>query len=105
MFSASLECLPQSYENLRRSQPRHRVQVVSDVDAHRSNRRLVPEPKSHGVGVIPYEVGEADLVVHVASIVESNAAQPLLEWNWEPQLRVEDEQLWSSDRHLDLSTR
>src|SRR5215467_704125 len=53
---------------LRPVNARHGVQVASEVDAYRANRRRITQSDSDGVRVVVGEVAHVDRVVHVSAV-------------------------------------
>ena len=74
-----LERLPQRYKEVRRLEPGNRIQIVSNVDAHRTYGRLIAQSDPDRVAVIADESPEADGVVHVAAIVKNYRTQVLVD--------------------------
>src|SRR3954463_12592822 len=68
---------------------RDRIQLVAEVEADRSDRRLVPQPRTDGVAEV-VEVNRPSLLPHVAAVEEQYAAH--IAGQIRAELRAEREQ-------------
>src|SRR5512147_1264703 len=98
--------LPQGDEDLSRFESRRRIKVVTDVNAHRADRRRVAESGADGIRVLRAEVVEPDRLEDVAAVIEHHEPEVLVhdgqvDRRWNPQLRIDNRQLCSAHRHGD----
>src|ERR1700738_4175343 len=103
--TSALERLPQRHEPLRGLYAWRRVQVMPYVDAQGAYGRVIPKPETNGVGVIAYELMEANLAVHVAAVIEEHAAQAALQRNGKAGLGIHDREHVPADGHADERAR
>src|SRR4051812_4279258 len=96
------KCLPQSDEQLRVLDSRRRIQVVSYVNAHRTDRRRVAKADSERVRVLPIQAQSAE---DVATVIKGCDAQSFFDRHRNAELRVHDQQLTSTNRDRDGEAR
>src|SRR5689334_17925165 len=70
-----LKRLAQSHEELRRTESRHRVQVMANVKADRPNGSVVPDSKTYRVREIVNKGSEIERAVNVATVVKGGGTQ------------------------------
>src|ERR1700743_1148029 len=100
-----LKCLANAYEILGRFHARHGIQVVTEINSYRSNRRRIAQAEAYVVGVQRREIVKADVGEHISAVVKDSQSQAVfdrLEWN--ARLSVQDEKLIPSAGHLDVGT-
>src|ERR1700761_8974525 len=80
---------------LGRLHTRYRVKVVPQIDADRPHWCCVAQPEAHIVRIERGEIVKADSGKYVATIVENDHSQTLLDRHRDPRFRV-DNQLFVS---------
>ncbi len=74
-----LKCLADANEILGGLNARHRVEVMTKIDSYRADRRCITQAEPYVIGVQRGEVVEADGGKDIASVVEDNQAEALLD--------------------------
>src|ERR1700677_4224432 len=98
-----LERLADAHEILGRLHARDRIQVVTKINPHRTDRRRITQAEAHVVGVQRSEIVKANVGKNISSVVEDRQSQAVfdgLERN--ARLSVQDETLVASAGHLDV---
>src|SRR5439155_15988505 len=81
------------------------IQVVTDIDANRSDRRGVTQSETDGVGVVRHDVSEANVVVDIPAVVEDRETEILLDGQRKSKFRVQNKQLFATGRNADETAR
>src|ERR1700722_13536061 len=74
---APSECLTDSYEILGCLDSGNRIQILSNIDSYRTDRRRIAQPQTYVVGVKQCEVIKADAGEDVSAVVKSHEAKAL----------------------------
>src|SRR5450755_3777147 len=76
---------------------------MSQIDAYRTYWSRIPQTQAHVVGIQRREIVKSDRGKHVATIVEHNQPQTLLDRHRNASLGVNNQLLVSPARHLDVT--
>src|ERR1700745_3388934 len=85
---APSECLTDAYEILRCLDSGDWIEISSNIDSYRANRRCIAQPHTYVVGVKRCEVMKADEGEDVSAVVKNHEAKALPDWQRYAKLRV-----------------
>src|ERR1700757_4143649 len=98
---APSECLTDADEILRCLDSWDWIEISSNIDSYRTDRRRIAQPQTYVVGIKRCEVVKANVGKDVSAVVKSDEAKALPDGQRDAKLRIQNEHFISAGWHLD----